>query len=80
MGFGSLARRSGDLRNARRTTAIAGFLLAAVCIIPACYTSNPFASVWYSCLAVFGLELTVGVSWAIPLDIGGNYAGSVAPS
>ena len=72
------ARRSGDLRTARRTTAMAGFLLAAVCIIPACYTSNPFASVWYSCLAVFGLELTVGVSWAIPLDIGGNYAGSVA--
>jgi sugar phosphate permease len=72
------ARRSGDLRTARQAIAIAGFLLAALCIIPSCYTSNPFASVWYSCLAVFGLELTVGVSWAIPLDIGGNYAGSVA--
>ena len=72
------ARRSGDLRTARRVTAIAGFLMAAIFIPPACYTSSPFACVGYSCLAMFGLELTVGVSWAIPLDIGGNYAGSVA--
>ena len=27
---------------------------------------------------MFGLELTVGVSWAIPLDIGGDYSGSVS--
>jgi len=72
------ALRSGDLCTARRTMAVAGFLIAAVSIFPACYTSSPFASVGYSCLAMFGLELTVGVSWAIPLDIGGNYAGSVA--
>ena len=47
-------------------------------IFPACYTASPFACVCYSCLALFGLELTVGVSWAIPLDIGGHCAGSVA--
>jgi MFS family permease len=35
-------------------------------------------SVAWFCLAVFGLELTVGVSWAVTLDIGGNYAGSVS--
>ena len=27
---------------------------------------------------MLGLELTVGVSWAIPLDIGGDFAGSIA--
>jgi sugar phosphate permease len=27
---------------------------------------------------VFGLELTVGVAWAIPLDIAGDYAGSAS--
>jgi sugar phosphate permease len=27
---------------------------------------------------LFGLELTVGNSWAVTLDIGGNYAGSVS--
>ena len=29
-------------------------------------------------MAFFGLEMTVGVSWAIPLDIGGDFAGSVS--
>jgi predicted MFS family arabinose efflux permease len=33
---------------------------------------------WFSCAAIFGLELTVGVSWAITLDIGDHFAGSVS--
>ncbi|HTS26389.1 MAG TPA: MFS transporter, partial [Bryobacteraceae bacterium] len=72
------ARRSGDLKTARRSVAVAGFLLAAGAILPATFTSTATVSVWYTCLAVFGLETTVGVSWAIPLDIGGDYAGSVS--
>jgi MFS transporter, ACS family, glucarate transporter len=72
------ARRSGDLKRARRGVAVAGFLLAAAAILPATFTASPTASVWYTCVAVFGLETTVGVSWAIPLDIGGDYAGSVS--
>jgi sugar phosphate permease len=72
------AKRCGNLKLARRGVAIAGFLLAAFFIVPATLTHNSMASVWYSCVAVFGLEVTVGVSWAIPLDIGGEYAGSVA--
>ena len=72
------AKRFGNLKVARRGVAIAGFLIAAIFIVPATLTHNSMASVWYSCAAVFGLEVTVGVSWAIPLDIGGEYAGSVA--
>jgi sugar phosphate permease len=72
------AKRSGNLKIARRGVAIAGFLLAAGAMLPATFTGSPVASVWYTCLAVFGLEATVGVSWAIPLDIGGDYAGSVS--
>ena len=72
------AKRSGELKIARRGVAIAGFLLAAGAMLPATFTENALASVWYTCLAVFGLEATVGVSWAIPLDIGGDYAGSVS--
>ena len=72
------ARRFGNLKLARRLVALAGFVLAAVFIIPATFTSHSTASVLYSCVAVFGLEVTVGVSWAIPLDIGGDYAGTVA--
>src|SRR5229473_1566939 len=72
------AKRFGNLKLARRAVALAGFLLAAVFILPATFTTHATASVLYSCVAVFGLEVTVGVSWAIPLDIGGDYAGSIA--
>jgi sugar phosphate permease len=72
------AKRSGDLKTARRSVAVAGFLLAAGAILPATFTATATVSVWYTCLAVFGLETTVGVSWAIPLDIGGDFAGSVS--
>jgi sugar phosphate permease len=72
------ARRFGNLKIARRGIAMLGFGIAAIAILPATFTANSAASVWYSCVAVFGLELTVGVSWAIPLDIGGDYAGSIA--
>lgn len=66
------------LRWARRVVAVSGFLLAAGAILAACLVGDPMQSVWYSCIAMFGLELTVGVSWAIPLDIGGDAAGSVS--
>jgi sugar phosphate permease len=70
--------RTGDLKNARRGVAMFGFLVAAIGILPATFTTNPYACVAYSCVAVFGLELTVACSWAIPLDIGGDFAGSVS--
>jgi MFS family permease len=70
--------RRAPLNIARRGVAIFGFLLAALSMIPACLTADPMLSVALSCVAMFGLELTVGVSWAIPLDIGGDAAGSVA--
>jgi MFS family permease len=72
------ARIFGNLKAARRGVLLAGFLLAAAFILPATFTTRSTASVLYSCVAVLGLELTVGVSWAIPLDIGGDHAGSVA--
>jgi sugar phosphate permease len=63
---------------ARRSVAITGFLIGAVAILAACFAVDPVESVWFSCVAMFALELTVGVSWAIPLDIGGDVAGSVS--
>jgi len=71
-------RRSGNLKFARRIVAITGFLIAAATIPLACLAQDPQVSVGYFCIAVFGIELTVGVSWAVTLDIGGEYAGSVS--
>ncbi len=72
------AARTGNIRAARRVIAAIGFSIAAASILPATFTRHTVASVLFSCVSVFGLELTVGVSWAIPLDIGGDFAGSIA--
>jgi MFS transporter, ACS family, glucarate transporter len=71
-------KRTGNIVLARRAIGIAGFLIAGAAILPATLTTHPLTSVLLTCLAVFGLELTVGVSWALPLDIGADYAGSVS--
>jgi predicted MFS family arabinose efflux permease len=63
---------------ARRVVAVAGFLLSAVSIVLATLTTDPLRSVFYSCFAMLGMELTVGVSWAVTIDIGGEAAGSVS--
>ncbi len=73
-----LAKRSGDLKSARRNVGAGGFLLSAVCMVPAALTTNSLTSVWLSCLAMFAIESTVGASWAITLDIGCDSAGAVS--
>jgi sugar phosphate permease len=73
-----LAKWSGNLKSARRIVGAGGFLLSALCIVPACLTTNSLVSVWFSCVAMFGMESTVGVSWAITLDIGADSAGAVS--
>jgi len=73
-----IEERVHNLKLARCSVAILGFLIAGAFILPATFASNPGACVAYTCVALFGLELTVGVSWAVPLDIGGDCAGSVS--
>lgn len=73
-----LLRKTGRVTLARRAVAVFGFLLAAVAIPAGVLSVSPLVSVAWFALAVFGLELTVGVSWAVTLDVGGVYAGSVS--
>ncbi len=73
-----LAERTGNLRFARRSVAIVGFTIAALCIIPATLTEDRYVCVAFTTAALFFLELTVGVSWAVAMDIGPEYAGSVS--
>jgi MFS transporter, ACS family, glucarate transporter len=73
-----LYKRSGNLKMARRLVAVVGFVVAGVTMPVAVLAANPVVSVAWFCLGVFALELTVGVSWAVALDIGAEYAGSVS--
>jgi MFS family permease len=71
-------KRTGNIQLARRWVAIAGFLTCAAATVPAALTSDVYTSVICSSIAFFALEWTVGVSWAVPLDIGGDFAGSIS--
>jgi sugar phosphate permease len=71
-------RRSANLKLARRVVAVIGFTLAGVTIPMATLSHSAMFSVACFSAAVFALELTVGISWAVTLDIGGDYAGSVS--
>ena len=73
-----ILRLTGKPNVARRWVAIAGFLLSAAATVPAVLTRDAHVSVAWYCVAFFGLEWTVGISWAVPLDIGGDFAGSVS--
>jgi len=72
-----LARVWGDLRRGRVAVSIAGFTLAGVAILPGVLASNAVAGLACLTLAMAGLELTVAVSWALCLDIAGDFSGSV---
>jgi sugar phosphate permease len=73
-----LLHRSGRITWARRLVIFIGFIIAALAVPFAVLSADPIVAIAWFGLAVFGLELVVGVAWAITLDIGGEYAGSVS--
>lgn len=73
-----LLKFTGRITFSRRLVAISGFIITGLAIPFAVLMSDPVISIGCFALALFGLELTVGNSWAVTLDIGGSYAGSVS--
>jgi sugar phosphate permease len=57
---------------------VVGFGLSSVAVTLAAIAADPMISIAWFCLGVFALELTVGVSWAVTLDVGGEFAGSAS--
>lgn len=72
-----LTRRLG-LKRGRLIVSVAGFAIAGLGLIPGVLAESTVISVACLTLALAGLELTVPVSWAVSLDIGGEYSGSVS--
>jgi sugar phosphate permease len=73
-----LLKRTGNTRLARRSVAVVGLLGCAIFIVPAALTAE--AGTALACLtgAMFFLECTIGPSWAVPMDAGGKYSGTVS--
>jgi sugar phosphate permease len=73
-----LLKRTGNTKLARRAVAIVGLLGCAVFIVPAAFTENAYTAVYCLTGAMFFLECTIGPSWAVPMDAGGKYSGTVS--
>ena len=73
-----IIKKTGRIKFARKVVAVTGFFIAAVVCPFAVLEPNPYISIALFGLAVFSLELVVGNAWAVSLDIGGNFAGSVS--
>jgi nitrate/nitrite transporter NarK len=73
-----LHERTGNLRYSRRVVAITGFVTSVV-FLPLCVMADsPNMAVLAMALAFGGLELTTGVSWAVPLEVGRDQSGTVS--
>jgi sugar phosphate permease len=73
-----LLRKTGSAKIGRRVVAIVGLLGCAVCIVPAALTDNALVAVYGLTASMFFLEFTIGPSWAVPMDTGGKYSGTVS--
>jgi sugar phosphate permease len=73
-----LLKRTGNTKFARRSVAIAGMLGCCVFIVPAALTADAYVAVYCLTAAMFFLECTIGPSWAVPMDTGGKYSGTVS--
>jgi sugar phosphate permease len=73
-----ILRKTGNSKFARRVVAMAALLMAAGFIIPAALTNSAYMAVFFLTGAVFCLETSVAVYWAVCLDVGHEYAGTVS--
>lgn len=73
-----LAHQWNDLRRGRLMVSICGFAIAGIALLPGVLAAGAVAAMVCLTVALAGLELTVSVSWAICIDIGGDFSGSVS--
>ena len=73
-----LLKKTGSAKLARRSVAIVGLLGCCTFIVPAALTANAYTAVYCLTASMFFLECTIGPSWAVPMDTGGKYSGTVS--
>ncbi|MFL6796618.1 MAG: MFS transporter [Xanthobacteraceae bacterium] len=73
-----LLKKTGRTNFSRRVVAIVGMLGTCVFIVPAALTESAYVAIACLTAAMFFLECTIGPSWAVPMDVGGKYSGTVS--
>jgi len=72
-----LLKKTANARLARRAVAAPGFFMAALFVVPAAITGSPTVAVLCLGVSFFFLELVIGPAWAVPMDVGGQFSGTV---
>ena len=70
--------KTGKTNFSRRVVAIIGMLGTVVFMVPAALTESPYTAIYCLTGSMFFLECTIGPSWAVPMDVGGEYSGTVS--
>jgi sugar phosphate permease len=71
-------RRTGKLKFARRVVAAPAMLVSGACLIPAAMTHSAWTAILCLTASLFFLELVISPAWAVPMDVGGEYSGTVS--
>ena len=66
------------LRFGRRAVAISGIWTTAFCIVAGVLSANPWTALALLSLAAGALQITVSVSWAVAIDVGPRFSGTVS--
>jgi MFS family permease len=75
-----VVRLLGSVAQARRVTAMTGFLGAAAMLCISIQMQNPVGMISFLGLASFCNDLVMPGAWATCMDVGGKYAGTVSGS
>jgi sugar phosphate permease len=72
-----ILKRTGNATLARRGVAAPGFLLAGAFVVPAAMVGDATLSILFLATSFFFLEWVIGPAWAVPMDVGGRFSGTV---
>jgi sugar phosphate permease len=70
--------KTNNLRFSRRSVAITAMLGCGTLTMFAALSANPNRAVYFLTAAMFFLEMTIGPAWAVPMDVGGEFSGTVS--
>ena len=73
-----LVRRIGSLMWGRRIVGLGGFLVAACGFVAAGFAGTATPAILCLVLAEMGLDLAMPVAWAVCLEVGGDFGGTVS--
>ncbi len=71
-------RKTGRLKFSRRIVAAPAMLIAGLFLIPTALSQNPWMAVLFLALSFFSLDMALGPSWAVAMDVGGEFSGTVS--